>query len=289
MAESSRLRARETSIPVPSLPWLCTGFAFILLFWGPALDLARDWWHDPDAGHGLLLAPLAVYLAWQSGRVDAPRPQPWLGIGLTAGATLLRYASSLAAEVFTTRLSVLAALAGLIVFAAGARQLFHWWLPGLLLLLSIPLPAVVLGSITLSLQLHASEMGARLLEWRDVPVHLAGNVIHLPGHSLFVAEACSGLRSLTALLSLSVLIGGLWLRAPWARTALFASAIPIAVLLNGLRVFLIGFLVFYVDPRLGSGVLHYGEGWLLFMVALGILAGGAALLGRVESRWSASV
>lgn len=264
------------------VPFLATAAAFLILFWSPLLTLGRDWWSDPDAGHGLLLAPLAVYLAWKRGLVEDSKGQVVFGLLILAAAVLLRYVSGLAAELFTMRASMLGALFGLVVFHLGFRQLLHWWLPASLLVLSVPLPEVVLGSIALPLQFRASQMGAGLLEWRSVPVLLDGNVIRLPGRSLFVTEACSGLRSLASLISLGLLIGGLWLRHPLTRVLLIATAIPVAMFLNGVRVFLTGFLVFYVDPKLGEGFMHLTEGWIIFVVAFAILGGVAMLLNQTE-------
>lgn len=266
-----------------ALPLLAAAAAFVVLFRSPMLTLGRDWWSDPDAGHGLLLAPVAVYLAWKRGLVAEPRGQVVLGSLVLLGAVFLRYLSGLAAELFTMRASMLGALFGLVIFYLGFRQLVHWWLPACLLVLSVPLPDVVIGTLALPLQLRASEMGAGLLEWRQVPVMLQGNVIRLPGRSLFVTEACSGLRSLASLVSLGLLIGGLWLRQPLSRVLLLAAAIPVAMFLNGIRVFLTGFLVFYVDPKLGEGFMHVTEGWLIFVVAFAILGGVAALLSHAET------
>jgi exosortase len=207
----------------------------------------------------------------------------WLGIALLAGAVALRYASGLAAEFYTMRLSLLGAAGALVIYRWGFVQLRHWWLATILLLLAIPLPQVVLGSLALPLQFQASRFGAALLDSRHVPVMLQGNVIHIPGQSLFVTEACSGLRSLTALLALGVLIGGLWLKMVPLRWLLVALAIPIAMLLNGLRIFITGFLVYFIDPSLGEGVMHYTEGWAMFVAAFGILAGIAWTLVQVES------
>ena len=253
-----------------------------MLFWSPLVTLGRDWWSDPEAGHGLLLGPLAVILAWRRGIAPLARPQPVAGVLLLAAAVLLRYASGLAAELMTMRLALLGAVGALIVYRWGFRQLLHWWLPAGLLLLSVPLPAVVLGSLALPLQLKASQWGASLLEWRQVPVVLSGNVIHIPGQSLFVTEACSGLRSLTALLGLGLLIGGLWLKTVWGRTVMLATAIPVAMAVNGVRIFLTGFLVYFVDPSLGEGLMHYTEGWGLFVAAFAILCGVAALVAMLE-------
>lgn len=265
-------------------PVIGAAIAFLVLFWEPIVTLGRDWWNDPEAGHGLLLGPVAVWLAWRRGRSPHARAQPVLGLIILLFAVALRYASGLAAELFTMRMSMLGAAAGLVVFVAGFRQLLHWWLPAALLALSVPLPAVILGSLALPLQLKASQLGAALLEWRHVPVQLAGNVIQLPERSLFVTEACSGLRSLTALIALSLLMGGIWLRSPLTRAALVVVAVPIAMLLNGVRVFLTGFLVHYVDPALGDGLMHYTEGWVLFVVAFGGIGAVAWGLARLEAR-----
>lgn len=264
-----------------------TAAAFLLLFREPMVTLARDWWSDPDASHGLLLGPLALVLAWRRGLVKSPDPSPVLGATVVAAAVLLRYLSGLAAELFTMRMSLLAAAAGLVIFAWGWRQLLRWWLPATLLALSVPIPDVVTNTLAFPLQLKASALGATLLEWRHVPVRLGGNVIQLPGRSLFVTEACSGLRSLTALIALGVLIGGLWLRSAWSRLALLALAIPVAIVINGFRVFLTGFLVFFVSPALGEGFMHYTEGWILFVVAfliLGALAWGFTKLEAAAGR-----
>ncbi len=248
--------------------------------------LVADWWTDPEAGQGLLLFPVALVLMWRRGRAPEAAPQRGLGLVLMAGAVLMRYLSGLAAELFTMRLSMLLAAGGLVVYTAGLRQLGRWWLPALLLVLSIPLPVVLLGTLALPLQLEASRLGAALLEWRHVPVLLAGNVINLPGRSLFVTEACSGLRSLTALLALGLLIGGLWLRSWWSRSLLVVAAIPVAMALNAIRVFLTGFLVYFVSPSLAEGLMHYTQGWTLFVVAFAILGAAAWLLARVERRES---
>jgi exosortase len=264
-------------------PLLFAAAAFALLFAKPASLLVSDWWNDPDAGHGLLLFPLALWLGWKRGFL-ARRPQQALGVILLTGGVLLRYLSGLAAELFTMRLSMVLAGLGVIVFFRGSRQVLAWWLPVTLIILSIPIPEVLTGSLALPLQLTASRWGAALLQSRHVPAELSGNIIRLPGRDLFVTEACSGLRSLTALLSLGVLVGGLWLRHPISRALLILLAIPVAMLVNAFRVFLTGFLVHWVDPKLGEGFMHLSEGWLLFVVAFLILGGFTWVVGRAEER-----
>jgi exosortase len=280
-------RARDLSVLAPSA---FTVLTFALLFAQPMLLLVKDWWSDPEAGHGLLLAPLAVWLGWRVGVRPDVQPAPGPGILIVVAGVALRWLSGMAAELFTMRLSMVLTAAGLIVCWLGFRQLLAWWLPITLFTLSIPIPDVLTGAIALPLQFRASAMGAALLEFRHVPVILAGNVIHLPGRDLFVTEACSGLRSLTALLSLGVLAGGLWLRYPISRVILVLAAIPVAMLVNAFRVFLTGFLVYYVSPQMGDGFMHLSEGWLLFLFAFVILGGITWITSSVERQmaWKGS-
>ena len=265
-------------------PVVAALLAFAVLFAHPARLLLADWWNDPDAGHGLLLAPLALWLGWRAGLAES-RPARIAGAGLLVVAIAVRYLSGLAAELFTMRGSMLLAAVGLVIYFRGWRQLVHWWLPVTLLALSIPIPDVLTGTLALPLQLKASEWGAAVLQARHVPVELSGNIIRLPGRELFVTEACSGLRSLTALLSLGVLVGGLWLGHPASRLLLVALAIPVAMVVNAFRVFLTGFLVYSVDPALGEGFMHLSEGWLLFVIAFVILGAFTWIVSRLERHW----
>lgn len=266
-------------------PAVLIAVAFAALFSQPLVGLVRDWWVMPEAGHGLLLAPIAVWLAWRDGRHPSAAPQMRLGAAILILAVLLRYTAGLAAEPFTMRASMVGALIGLTVYFNGARQVVRWWLPFTLAFLSIPLPELITQALALPLQFKASQMGAAMLEMRNVPVRLSGNVIRLPGQELFVTEACSGLRSLTALVSTAILMGAVFLKTPAFRVVLLALAIPIAIVVNGVRVFLTGFLVYFVSPSAGTGFMHVTEGWLLFLVSLATLAAFAAI-GIWAERWS---
>ena len=265
-----------------SVDVIVTAVLFAALYARPVRLLVRDWWSNPEAGHGLLLAPLALWFAWKAGVDATAKPNRLLGGAVLLFGVAFRYVADLAAELFTMRGSMILAAVGLTIWYFGVRQVVRWWLPFVLLGLSVPLPELILSRVALPLQFTASKIGAGLLAWREIPVLLTGNVIKIPGHELFVAEACSGLRSLTALLSLSVLLGAITLKHVVSRVALLAAAIPIAIMLNGVRVFLTGFLVYFVDPKLGEGFMHITEGWLIFVVAFVLLGGVAWALGWIE-------
>lgn len=261
-----------------------TAALFFACFAPVIFDLVKAWLNIPDAAHGILIAPVAIWLAWRTGLVADPRPARWIGSAVVVFAVVASLLGRVAGVETIPRAALLMALAGLTLWYAGWRQLLAWWLPAVLLLLTIPLPESLIATLTLPLQGIAAKMGAAMLAWRHIPVLLSGSIIRLPGHMLFVSEACSGLRSLTALLSMSILVGALFLRSPLSRVMMIGMAVALAIVVNGVRIFMTGFLVFFVDPKLGDGFMHLTEGYLLFLVSLTILAGLTWVFTRVEQR-----
>lgn len=258
--------------------------AYLLLFGETLALLLRDWWTSGEYGHGLLFLPLALWLAWKA-RLPAEewRPARVGGTLALAGAVGLFLVGTVAAEFFTRRAAALGALAGLALYYAGWRQLRAWWLPFAMLAFTIPLPEVVLNSITLPLQLLASEVAVGLLAFRHVPAELSGNIILLPGQELFVAEACSGLRSVSALLGLTLLIGGTGLDRPAGRVLLLAVAVPAALAANALRVFVTGYAAYFWGPGAAEGATHGIVGIAVFGVAMGLVGAVLVVLRRWES------
>lgn len=280
------------SAPIPRIPsvheaapLVLTAIAFAVLSFYPLTTLVRDWWQASEPGYGLLIAPIALWLAWKRGRHPAARPQPAFGVVILIGAVLLRFASGMATEFFTLRLSVLAALVGLTVFHAGVRQVLHWWLPFLLVFLSIPLPELVTQSVAQPLQFKAAQLGVALLKMRQIPVRLTGSVILLPRQELFVADVCSGLRSLPALFGAAILCIMLFIRTIPARAVLLLIVIPVAMVVNGLRAFLIGFLAVFFDASLGKGFMHGTQGWPVFLVSFAAVAVFIAITAMLERRF----
>lgn len=283
--------AVSTPISAPriraSLPAITVGL-FVLCFAPVIWGLIDAWLNLPDAAHGILIAPVAVWLAWRGGIVADPKPAQWTGAAIVVFAVVAALLGRVAGVDTIPRAAFWIGVLGLVVWYAGWRQAIAWWLPLLLLGLTIPLPESIIASLTFPLQGVAAKLGAAMLATRHIPVLLAGNVIHLPGHTLFVSEACSGLRSLTALLSMAILVGALFLRYPISRVLMVALAVGLAIVVNGVRIFMTGFLVFFVDPKLGEGFMHLTEGYLLFLVSLAILAALTWVFTRVERRMGAT-
>jgi exosortase len=250
--------------------WLKLGAvaAAMLLLYAPVLvKLASDWWHDPNYSQGFLIPPLAAYIVWDNrgALAETPvKPSNW-GFVLALGAAGVLFLGSLGAELFLTRISLVMMLAALVVFLFGWRWLRRLVFPLVVLLLMIPIPEIVFNEISMPLQLAATRLAGGFLSVVGVPAFLEGNLIQLPNNiTLEIAEACSGIRSLMALLALGVTYGYFFDRRPAVRWILAAATFPIAVIANGVRIAGTGILTYDVSQEAGEGYFHMFSGWVVF-------------------------
>jgi exosortase len=265
----------KSNTAAPSRPWLpiaAVAAALAVLYARVLTELAQDWWNESSLSHGMLIPPLAVYVAWlRRDQILAQPAQPdHRGIGMTAFACLLFLAGKLAAEYFMMRISFVIVLGGLIWTFWGVRRLRALAFPLLLLATMVPLPALVYNSLSAPLQLLASDLATQLAQALGVSVYRDGNIIQLASTSLGVAEACSGLASLSTLMVASLLLGYLFCSSVMARVLLFASAIPLAIAVNVLRVSGTALLADY-NQEYAMGFYHSFSGWLVFMVGFAFL------------------
>src|SRR5580658_7225986 len=146
---------------------------------------------------------------------------------------------------------------------------------------SVPPSAFFANTLSLRLQLLSSAIGVDVIRLFGISVYLDGNVIDLGTYKLQVAEACNGLRYLYPLMTLAFVVAYLFRAAAWKRVLLFLASIPIAVLMNSLRIGLIGVTVEHWGVKMAEGVLHDFEGWVVFMFSLIVLLLLAAVLVRI--------
>jgi len=267
--------APEPSSSEPTPLWqLVVLSAALLWLYAPVLyRLVAQWVHDPNYSHGFFVPAFSLYVLWQKrDRLRRlPRRPSWSGLLILAMAVAVLTAGTLGAELFLSRTSFLIAIAGLVVLFFGWNYLRAVLFPWLFLLLMIPIPNILFNQITFPLQLLASKAAALVLPLLGVPVLREGNVIQLPVMTLEVAEACSGIRSLMSLATLSIIYGYLLETRISTRVLLALAAIPIAVIANGLRIIGTGLLVQYWDPEKAEGFFHAFSGWLIFVVSLILL------------------
>lgn len=265
--------------------WLQTAIlvALIAVLYGQVLvDLAGDWWTEPSLSQGLLIPPLALYIAWtrRSLTFGQPATADNRGLWLVASACLLYLLGKLGAEFFLPRMSFVILLAGMAWTFWGYGRLRTLAFPLLLLATMVPLPVLLYNSIAAPLQLFASDIATNLAQLFGVAVYRDGNVIHLAHISLGVEEACSGLNSLSALMVASLLLGFLVCRYVSTRVILFALSIPLSIAVNVLRVTGTAIIADYHE-EFAMGFYHSFSGWLVFIGGFLILYGLAKGLDRL--------
>jgi exosortase len=258
----------------------------LLLLAYPALAwLVRSWSVNPYYSHGVLIPPLAAFLAWrQWDRVKrAPqRGATWSGLGLT-GASLagvvwaMRWQHYALAALATTAL-----LAGIVLYLEGPARLKPWLFPILFLALMIPLPAVDL--LAPRLESFTAHWAAELARLIGIPAVQQGGEIALPGTTIVVGAPCSGLRSLVVMVTLGV--GWIYLVEGRlrARLLLLAAIVPLVALSNVARV--AGLLVVAVVLGEKAALTYYHDwsGVVLFLVAVGLMLGLGKVLGCAQLR-----
>jgi exosortase len=258
-------RWRRTSI----LALLGIGFAF--MYRQTLAALATEWRASPEASYGLILAATAVAVAIRRWPVLVARSTsdgPGLAaLCLAACGALLFTVGQLGADLYLTRISLVVLLAGVVWSLSGGRAARSLTAPLVFLLIAIPLPTLVVNEVTLPLQLAASRVAEVVLQATAIPVYRDGNLLALPSGTLQVAEACSGLRSAVSLGAVGVLLA--WATEPTVgrRALLVALTLPIAVVMNGLRVAATGMFVESAGRAPGAN-LHAFMGWVTFLVAV---------------------
>jgi exosortase len=254
--------------------------ALITVLYGNVLtDMAHDWWTVDAYSQGMLLPPLALYVAWLSkDRVLSYAPKiDYTGMLMSGFACLLYTLGHVASEFFMTRISFVLLLAGLVWTFWGLQRLRMLTFPFLLLATMVPLPSLVYNSLAVPLQLLASDYAAHIAQSLGVSVFRDGNVLQLANTTLGVAEACSGLNSLSALIIGSLLFGYLLCTSPASRVVLFLMAAPLAVAVNIARVAGTAIIADY-NQEFAMGFYHSFSGWLVFVVGSGLLYVSARLL-----------
>ncbi|MFV1978364.1 MAG: exosortase A [Myxococcota bacterium] len=282
--------ARDARERRTSILYAGAASALALGIFGPILyHMVRHWSAVDDYSHGFLVVPLALYFAWER-RKDLQRATirpSWWGLLPLALGSLALMIGRLGVELTAMRMSFVLTLIGLQLLLLGRDVFRILAFPMLFLFFMVPLPQSFVNLVAFPLQLIAADFAVETLHLLHIPALREGNIIHLAGTQLFVAEACAGLRSLMALGTLAVVFAYFFRKNPIERVIIVASAIPIAIFVNAFRVALTGFLAHRMGSAAAQGLIHQTEGFFTFGLAFGLLLVEAWLLSAFwPSRWS---
>ena len=251
-----------------------------------------DIWNlKPEYSHGVIIPVLSAFLIWR--QRDELRSLPftgsWTGLWLIAIGLVLRFIGASTTMHTFEHYAFLLVLYGMVLSLTGPVIFRRIWMPLVILIFAVPLPSFFNNSLSVHLQLLSSELGVWVIRAAGISVLLEGNIIDLGNYQLEVAEACSGLRYLLPLMTLSFIIAYLFRGSLWKRTVVFLSSIPITVIMNSLRIGFIGITVEHWGSGMAEGALHDFEGWLVFMLSTGavvLTAFGLSRVGSSKVPWS---
>lgn len=269
----------QQPISFRSLPLLllvsCAGLTGLLLWsYGPALaEMAYKWHREPQYSHGYLVPLFAGYLLWLR-RQAAPRPffQPsWWGVVILAGSMTIRLTAAYYFFEWLDAITILSGLAGVVVLFGGWPALRWTWPAVAFLFFMVPLPyrvEILLGG---PLQQLATIASTYVLQTLGQPAIAEGTTINIHEIKLGIVEACSGLRMLIIFFALSTGVALMIRKRLWEKALIVASAIPIALITNIVRITATGLLHVYVSSEVANAVFHDLAGWLMMPFALGLL------------------
>ncbi len=264
------------------------------------LFIWRNWMENEDLGHGFLVVPLALFLIYtRREKLFALTPHPGIGgLALLIGGLVLFWAGNQADVTFIGLVSIMLILAGTVWWLLGWEFLKELAFPISFLIFAIPFPGLDIY-VELPLRYIMSNVSVHVLNLIGIPVVLSGTgilsapdpTLHLEAGQKFavdVANPCSGIRSLFALMMVSALFAQFTLQEAWKKWFLFICSVPLAVLGNLARIVMltIGTVLFGSEFALGKNPLenpswfHLTAGYLVFIVALLGMMGIGSLLNQ---------
>jgi exosortase len=264
---------------------LLLGGVFLLVFSPLLPELYDAWMTNSDDSHGALVPIISAYLIWQRRERLAQTPiavGPWGGVLLAASLLVyvVAYAGSIAVA---SRLAMVGSLLGLVLFNLGPRRFALLAFPLCFLVFMVPVPISLYSLAAFPLQLFASKVSAGIISAMQIPVLREGNMLYFAQTQLEVAEACSGLRSITAFVMLSCLFAYImqpnWLK----RLGMVFSALPLALFANIVRVTGTGVLAHFIGGKAAEGFLHEFSGLAVFAFGFVLLFIVYRLLERSRS------
>ena len=273
------------------LPWLALGVAAtaVLALYAPVIaGMAAEWSEFPSLSHGFAVPFLSAYLLWTRRHLlaEAPVEGSLWGLPLIVLAVGMLVIGSLGAEPFIARASLPVALLGAVLFLMGTCITRHASVAIVYLVFMIPLPYLTLRALTYRSRVFDAGITATVLGWLGVPVFRDGVMLHLSNMTLEVADDCSSVPAIAALLALGAAYAQMQARPTWVRATLTLAAAPLGLLSNIVRLILTSLGAYYLGPIALNNVIHKFNGTTVFLATVVLLVVLDAMLARIWKRSS---
>jgi exosortase len=268
---------------VPVLLWGVLWAALFIAYLEFFRRLWSAWGSDPEFSFGVLIPILVAYLIWtRKVQLTVVMGDAWHGaLILIAVGCCLQVLANMSGTLFFSGIALTITLIGIAAFIWGRSCMRTVAGPLALLILMVPLPSYMVGELSWHLQARASSVSAWVLGLLGVPVLQDGNLLRLSNYVLEVKQACSGSRSIFALLALACWLGLSTERKWWMRILLVAAAPVLAVGANVVRIVGTGLIASNWGELAANESLHAAWGIAVFLMAVMGLLGLQRLL-----RWA---
>lgn len=280
-AEVTALESRASN----RIAAIAVGLALCVAYWETLVGVVLSWSNSNEMSHGYFVVPLALALLWDKRAQWSQLPARHGRFALVALGTslVLHYLASAIQNQFLCASAFALTTTFALAYMYGWRRLRAMSAPLSLLLFAIQPPFLLYEWLTLPLQRFASASGEIILDALGYTVLRQGNVLHLSGFTLSVADACSGLASLYSMLFLSfcciVLVG--W--RPWFASWMILAAVAASLITNAARIVATAMLGIQ-NHDWTQGKVHESVGLVTFVFGALLVLAAFSWLYRREAR-----
>ena len=265
-------------------------FALLLLgytFKSSLEMMVKIWINTEEYSHGFFIPVISIYFLWIRRRelnFVGQFKDSWPGFLIVIIGLMLGFLGGLTTLKTVEQYAFIVTLTGMFTIAFGLAGLRVGAIPLLFLIFMVPFPNFILNNLSSKLQLISSWLGVEFIRACDIMVYLEGNVIDLGTYKLQVVDACSGLRYLFPLASLSFLCAYLFKGPFWQKALIFLSSAPLTIFMNSFRIGVIGIMVDNWGTEMAEGFLHDFEGWIVFLLCMALLFVEMWLFSRLSGK-----
>lgn len=244
-----------------------------------------------DMSYGWYVPVFSLYVVWNERRriADSVGEPSWLGLLLIVPFAFAGFLGARGTQIRLEIVGFVGTLIGLVWAVFGKRTMRQTLFPFLFLLFCIPLHTY-LDLVTIHLRLLAVSVAQGVLQGCGVDVVREGTMLFSPAgsFSIDVAEPCSGMRSLFAMMALTA--GYSYFTQPtWIRRGLlFALSIPIAIIGNVSRILSIVLVAATCSSDFAMGFYHDYSGYVVFLVAVFLMVAAGGFITKGAERCARS-
>ena len=251
---------------------LFLGAAWLASVWPGMVNIFKEAMTNEEASHILLVPLIAAYIGFQRKALIAQTPLSirWpgvfislLGVGLSEYGYVQYFKS-------VEQLGYLVVGLGMVVIALGWRILLPLWPVLVVMLFLIPVPGRIRAEIAIPLQAWTAQITEYILLGFGIDLYRLGNVLHVNGQPVGIAEACNGARMVYAVFLVCYSYALTSSMRPWAQVCLLVLSPAIAIGCNIARV-IPTVLMYGFSSEQAAGVFHDLAGWGVIALAFGVI------------------